>query len=281
MKTNGLILLLIFFIQTSSGLAKENITWFAGDFPPFFIHTGPSKGKGTINAIVNFYKERMPEYEHSHIEANMPRFMKQAQDGEQWCHPWLLKTPEREKFLYYSIPITLALSNHLIIKKSKLSSFGEGNAVALAEILKNNQFTGRVVKGRSYGKKIDALIEQHQADFKIKQVIQEDTSLLKMILHERIDYTINYPPLAEYAAHTFRAQGKFISIPIKEAPAIQPAYVGCDKTLWGRKVIDRINEIARKERNSLQYRQLVTELWLDENSSRILQESYDELMFQE
>ncbi|MBF0280437.1 MAG: TIGR02285 family protein [SAR324 cluster bacterium] len=280
MKLKLTIFVLLMVIQSGALMAKEIIHWYQSDSPPFIILRGPDKGTGSIDSVIKFFQERIPQYEHKNALSNLVRFEKQAKNGENWCHAWLLKTAEREKFLFYSDPATLVLPSHLIIKKENLALFGSQNQVSLEKIFKNKRIKGRVARSRSYGKKIDSLIERYKDVSNLKLVSQKEIQVLKMLLLDRIHYTINYPVVADYLAHQFNAAEKFISIPLKETQDIKKGYIGCARTPWGRQVIDQINQVLKKERTSQLYRKMVTELWLDRNSSRILNTHYDRIMFE-
>jgi uncharacterized protein (TIGR02285 family) len=280
MKLFRLILLITFMVQSSALMAIETIKWYKSNSPPSFILNGPMKGKGSIDLLVKFYQERMPDYNHQNILSNLPRFIKMVKKGDSWCHPRLLKTEERQQYLYFSEPITLSLPNHLIVSKSNLTSFTFKQPIALEAIFQAAHLKGRLFRQRSYGEKIDPIIKRYKNSLNLKFVTQKEMNLFKMLLLGRIDYTINYPNTAEYIAYNLNASGRLTSLPIKEAKSIKQAYFGCAKSPWGRQVINRINAILLKKRNSQEYRDLVSEVWLDKNSSETIKKYYDQLMLE-
>ena len=273
-----LFILMVVFSIGNHLSAKETIKWYKSDSPPSFILEGPMKGKGSKDLLVKYYQERMPIYEHKNILSNLTRFMTQVKKGENWCHPRLLKTAEREKFLYYSKTVTLSLPNHLIVNKTKLNIFDANIPVSLEKIFQNKELKGRLFRERSYGIKIDPLIKLYKSNPNLKLVTKKEKNLFKMLLLGRIDYTINYPTTVEYIAFNLKASGKLMSIPLKETIAVRKAYFGCTKNSWGKKVSDQINIILESVKKKPEYRKLVTEVWLDENASRILNRHYDQMI---
>ena len=278
MKLKILLILLSLAIQSKPIIAKEIINWYHSNSPPFVILRGLEQGKGTIDMIIAFYQKRMPEYNHRDLMSNLPRFVYNVKNREKWCHAWMLKTPEREKFLYYSDPVSLVLPNHLIIKKEKFSAIDNKQIVSLENIFKKSKLKGRLIRSRSYGKKIDLLINQYKNSSNIKLVTQKEKQILEMLLLNRIDYTITYPVTAEYWAYQLNANEKLLIIPIEETQAVNKGYISCAKTAWGQKVIQRINQIVQKEKYNPEYRKLVTELWLSSNASKRMQKFYDQLL---
>ena len=68
--------------------------------------------------------------------------------------------------------------------------------------------------------------------------------LIKLLEAERnIDYTIGHPQEIAWLTRQGIVEDKFKFIPIKEIAPYSIAYIGCTKNKWGKKVINRINQI--------------------------------------
>lgn len=61
--------------------------------------------------------ERMPEYDHSIQRVNRARALQMLQEGGFNCDPTLLWTPERARFIHFSVPSMGTLSNGLVVRK--------------------------------------------------------------------------------------------------------------------------------------------------------------------
>ena len=70
----------------------------------FFIHNGILKGQGYEDLITDILKKHLPEYNHEHMQATISRHYQQWKQGEPACSVAMFKTPEREEFVYFSIP---------------------------------------------------------------------------------------------------------------------------------------------------------------------------------
>lgn len=273
-----LLLVNVSFINPFFTYAQSEINWSVTDHPPYMIIDGTEKGLGSADLLRDFFIERMPEYTHYQKIVNNPRFMAEAKSGNNWCHPFLLKTDEREEFLYYSTPLSILLPNQLIIHRNNILFSENRNSISLEEVFKNKKYSGIIEQERAYGKNIDALINKYESvgSFTKEQIPVDN--ILNMLLLGRVDYTINYTEIIQYFSRELQIEDQYISIPIREEPAIQLVYFSCPKTPWGLKVINRINEIFDEEKNNPEYIKLITEMWVDDNSSRILKETYNELL---
>lgn len=126
------------------------------------------------------------------------------------------------------------------------------------------------------------LIEKHKEKgnifiFKGKSF---SASLVKMMLAERIDYIVEYPWVAGY--YQSELGGKkddLISMQIEELKDNQYIWAGaaCPKNEWGKKIINRINEILRKEIPTERWRGFV-ERWLDKNAIPEYRKAYERII---
>ncbi len=206
-------------------------------------------GKGIVDGVVEIYKEHLPEYDHTHLVANMPRILDLMRRGEKVCYAGFFKTPEREKFVYFSIPNLINYMGTIVIKNSKRKSIFSGvNILSLENLLKNKSLTAGLTQGRSYGKIIDTLIENNkEAKKRILFRSGQDSiqGLLQMLSDERIDYTIGFPWEIPYVAKKIGKRNEFGIIYITEGKDNRwiKNYIGTPKNEWGRELIQKINKI--------------------------------------
>lgn len=114
------------------------------------------------------------------------------------------KTPEREKFAYFTKTSHINESSYLFIKKDRKIAYKNKNLQAL----KNYRFGN--VKGYSHGKVYD------NADYLNKYQAKNELSLVKLVAKNRIDIGVgNKPALMLYAKQShLDDQIQFLSPPI-------------------------------------------------------------------
>ncbi len=247
-RMGGLVLLVALAIP-SNLLARDTITWANDNMPPAFIVDGPEKGNGIVDGVVEIYKAHLPEYDHDHIVGNMARILQMMKNGEKVCYAGFFKTPEREKYIYFSIPNLINYSNIIVVKKSRLKSlFGNKESVSLEALLKNPDLRLGVTRDRSYGGAVDELLKKYKD--KNKNIVYragQDSlkGLLRMLSAERIDYTIGFPWEVPYVAQQINKRDDISALAIEEGKKDYwiKNYMGCPKNEWGRQMIEKINRI--------------------------------------
>jgi len=235
-------------------MARETITWVNENFPPAFIIDGPDKGNGITDGAVSVYKKYLPEYNHRHLVANMARILAMIKEGQKVCYAGFIKTPEREKFIKFSLPNIITYSNAIIVKKDTAASlFGTQRSASLDRLLSDDKLKLGLTKGRAYGGAIDPLINAYigvNKNILIRGGQNELLGLLEMLDHQRIDYTIGYPWEVAYLADQVdkRQHYSVISIRETEDQSWVLSYAGCPNNEWGRKFIKELNAVLIKVR---------------------------------
>lgn len=275
-----LILLVTFFTPTGAW-TKDTISWMEAVAPPFFIHEGEFKGQGYEDLITNILIENLPEYEHSHMIANISRHYQQWKQGEKSCALAMYKTPERMEFAYFSIPSVFTLPTVLIINKKKFSTFGGTKTVHLTEILKSHKYVIGRSKNRSFGIEFDNTLNKYGDDKNIFVYEGQELTLnlFKMLLAGRIDALPGLPEEAMYLAETMGLRDQIMTLNVVENQVNNDAsltYVACSKNEWGKKAIEDINSVLRKERPKENYR-AAYERWLDPSSIEGFRKLYKEV----
>ncbi len=98
---------------------EKKIIWYQSDFPPYVILKGQAREKGIQNQINEYLIKRLPEYEHTYDVANYSRILENLKNERHGVAGPVFKTPEREKYLFYSeIASFLALPNGFIINRA-------------------------------------------------------------------------------------------------------------------------------------------------------------------
>ena len=276
-----LLILSAMLFFSEEGWTKNSIVWLEAVAPPFFIHEGEFEGQGYEDLITDILKKNLPEYEHSHMIANISRHYQQWKQGEQACGLAMYKTPERMEFAYFSIPSVITLPTVLIINKENFANFGGTKTVSLTNLLKSNNFVVGRGKNRSYGIEFDDTLNIYGNDKNIfaYEGPELTLNLFEMLLAGRIDALPGLPEEAMYLAETLGIKDKIMTLNIVENQVNHNAsltYVACSKTEWGKKAIEDINKVLLKVRPTESYR-TAYERWLDSSSIEGFRKLYNEV----
>ena len=274
-----LVILTLTFPALSS--AKDSITWLEAVAPPFFIHEGPLKGQGYEDLITDILENSLPQYTHSRTVANITRHYYEFEQGQKVCNVGLYKTPEREKFMYFSIPSFFTYPTVLIIDKSKWAAFGNSKSVKLEDIMKSKKLIIGRGENRSYGKFVDEILNKYGTKENIFSYEGQELSLnfFKMLKLDRLDGLIGLPEEAMYQAERLGIRDQIMTIAIEEnqsSPESWFSYVACSKTEWGKQAISDINKALLEQRPTDIYR-AAYERWLDESSLEGYRKLYKEV----
>jgi uncharacterized protein (TIGR02285 family) len=276
----GAAIILMVAMYPMIGMAEDSITWMEADFVPGYIHDGPLKGQGYEDAITKILQKDLTGYTHQTLIGNMARMTQEFKQGKQVCNVALFKTPEREAFMYFSVPSTFTLPNGLIAKTDKLSLFGNAKTVSLDDVLKGKIKLG-ISRDRSYGKTIDAVLEKYKNSSNIVVHSGKDVfeSLFQMLIRDRVDCMLGLPEEVMYVAEQQGVKDRIASLTLKENENTYDSwlgYVACSKTDWGKQTIGKINRILKTERPTPEYRGAY-ERWLDEHAHENYRKLYNDI----
>ncbi len=277
--------LLVLVFSAKSIYAQPAITWMEASFPPYLIHEGTYKGQGYGDTVTNILVANLDTYEHKRIQANISRHYDLFKKKENVCTVGLYKNPEREKFLYFSLPSFFTLPNVIVINKNKFDDFGGSNMVSLTEVLKNKALVIGQAKNRSYGPIIDSIFKQYGTNDNVFVYEGKTLSLsfFEMLKRDRLDGIIGLPEEVLYQAENLGIRDQIMTLSIAENQQSLDAwlsYVACSKTPWGKKVIEDINAVLLRERPKESYR-AAYERWLDKGSIPGYRAAYDKYFLSE
>lgn len=250
--------------------AKDSITWMETVMPPYFIQDGPLKEQGYGDLITHIIQEKLTEYTHEKVVTNITRHFHKFKQGERVCSVGLFRTPEREEFMYFSMPSFLTLPAVIIIKKEAHSRFGNRSSIRLDDLLNDKTMSIGLSKDRSYGTSTDAILKRHKGEDNILATTGQELSLnlFKMLMKGRLDGIIGLPDEALYQAEQLGIREQVMTLTIEENLNGYEGWlssVGCSKNAWGEAVIDKINAVLREQRLTEGYR-AAYERWLDPNA---------------
>ncbi len=252
--------------------SNQTITWYRADFPPVTIVEGPNAGLGFFDRVTDLLSDQLPDYDHRHQVANFKRIIIELKNKKNVCCPSLYKTRERDTFISFSIPAMVVLPNVLITQKSlkdKLGPYLDRNKrVGLTGLLENKNIRLGISNGRKYSGGIDEVLSQFQGAENISIRSGEDVfkGLLDMLFLGRIDCIIGYPIEASYF---LKGKPEFNKLQIyfiaENKIDFTIGHVGCPKTEWGEKIIERVNQVLIEHRQTPEYLDFY-EHWLNDDT---------------
>ena len=251
--------------------AKETITWFQPDFPPYVIVSEDNKSKGIDNQIVQYVIDNLPEYDHRFLVASYKRILSSLKHGKKGIVTPLFITSERQKYLTYSnIPNYLALPNGFVINKDNLKTFEtyltSAKHIDIEAVLHSGQFSIGISSGRSYYGILDEVIHKHSnSNIFFERSGADQLGVLNMLGAERVDAAFGFPVEVQYFSDILGLDYNFTTLTIHNTPLFSPVYFAAPSDKWGREIIDKINTIINREGVIERFNNYY-EYWLDDKS---------------
>lgn len=233
--------------------AKERLTWLLRDLPPLTIFEGSQKSQGAVDQMLALLMEQMPEYEHSILRVNRARALQMLQEGGFNCDATLLWTPERARFIHFSVPSMGTLSNGLIVRnqdKDMVAPFLVDGRVDLKALLASQTARLGMVGERSYSSPVDALLKATPSHNLIPHYGSDAVrSLLQMQNLGRLKWLLAYWPEVRYLSQELGQPLEDLTFyPIQGVADYQFIHVGCSDTPLGHAAIDHIDQLLLKLR---------------------------------
>ena len=235
----------------ASGHAGDTVTWAYFSYPPLFILENEKDPTGFGFDITNLAISAMPEYRHVVRKIPIKRFIQQMKTGKNCiCAYGMIKTPDREKWAFFSHPCRIIMPRMIVIRKDDLTKFGGGSAVSLSRLIKNEKLTLLLKKGTRYGARIDKILNESSGLDNISYLYSDELGrqALKMLMARRGDYFLSLSSTI-YDAEKLGYADDIALIPIEDETYITGC-VACSKNERGRRVIEKVNSMLRKEISS-------------------------------
>ncbi|WP_236237332.1 MULTISPECIES: TIGR02285 family protein [Pseudomonas] len=229
--------------------AKERLLWLVRDLPPFTIFEGSEKGQGVVDQMLPLLIEQMPEYDHAIVRVNRARGIQMLQDASSFtCDPTLLWTPERAKYVKFSMPTLAVMSSGVMVRtegEALLAPYLDGQQVDLKGLIDSTQLKLGIVAERSYSTQIDDILRQlPDTAFSRHYGNDATASLLQMQQLGRLQLVLGYWPEMRYL---IQQQGGDLDAyhfhPIQGVNRYQFLHVGCSDSPLGRAAIEHIDQL--------------------------------------
>ncbi|HEN8800721.1 TPA: TIGR02285 family protein [Pseudomonas putida] len=229
--------------------ARERLFWLVRDLPPFTIFEGSEKGQGVIDQLLPILIGQMPEYDHSIVRVNRARGIQMLQDPNSFtCDPTLLWTPERARYVHFSMPSLGVLSGGLVLRRENqalVEPFLSGQDVDLLALFKQPALKLGIVAERSYGTQIDTILGQLPGTSLSRHYGNDATAnLLQMQQLGRLRMVLGYWPEVRYL---IQQQGGSLTEyqfhPAQGVERYQFLHVGCSDSPLGRAAVAHIDQL--------------------------------------
>lgn len=260
------------FVVAKSVLAAENvqksIQWAINDAPPFHIIDGPYQGLGICDVLVDAIHRALPEVKRSVWLMPQPRISAALDEGVSLCFPCMILKGSEDSKAFYSLPTHIYEPHHVITTKSKAAEFNSlfGKPLVFETLLANGHYRFGYPAGRRYGS-LQPLLDKYPAAL-VRPGSGGTGAIMQMIKANRLDYTLDYPVVANYFKNT--GQGTLAKLPLREnAGQPVPGAIGCARNDWGRQVVTEINQVMSQVRQDPDFIR-VLELWAAEDAAAYL-----------
>ncbi|WP_028863860.1 hypothetical protein [Psychromonas aquimarina] len=274
MKLSGLLMIFFLFSCPLVLTAKETVLWRVTDWPPFYILEGKDKGKGLYDEMITLLSRGMPEYTHVRKEMNTDRVRNEMNKGTKVCHPSVLFNTEGT----LSVVNSILLPHRLIFQKndSRLTKFND--PASLDILFADKEVRGGIIP-RRYTAALNKITNKHSFRDHLYKT-PHYKKVIKMLLHNRLDYIIEYTPIISYSAKQLGIENNTTSKEILETQdtPFLLVYVACPKTDWGQMMIDKINKILLSESKTSDFLNFRIR-WYDNSSKKLLEKYYQEHYF--
>ncbi|MDC8783693.1 TIGR02285 family protein [Roseateles koreensis] len=231
----------------------NDMTWSVPDWPPFFIlqqgrepQALAELGRGSLDNLISGLAREMPERMHKFKVLNSRRFWRAIEAGEPICSVAAIRTPERSKLAYFA-PLILLPPVHLIVRADEVEKFGTTrDGVALPLLLLKSDVVGLLEAGRSYGAGLDKVLDQATTTGLRRESMSRAGQSARLVAQGRVDFSIDYPGVAEYINQNDNLKAKLAALPIQGSSAWIESQAACPRTPWGLDTITAIDKAMRR-----------------------------------
>jgi uncharacterized protein (TIGR02285 family) len=223
-------------------LQAEDIHWLQADFSPCHIPVNSDKA-GYCDLIDQIIIAKLPEYSHTFELSTLSRYANIVHTDAEFCTSDLLRSPEREKYLFYSHTRLYVLPNGVISREgdSRLALYiNENEEVNFEELLQSGLVLG-LNEGRFYGAGIDQLLKQ-VGDKSPIVLATSELKTIQMLIMNRFDYTLGNPTEIGLFEFTEPKSNKVVFYPIAGRNNLLSTHISCRKSEHGIQVIDKIDQ---------------------------------------
>jgi len=234
-------------LLASGAQARDKMSWLMPDVPPASMPVDGKPTTGIADQIVLYISAHWPDAEHRFIYANPKRTWLMIERGEQACVVAALRNAERDKLAYFVntnlVPPLQLVAQETTLPRLPLNAHGEAD---LQKLLADPVLRGIVVERRSYGAAVDDLLARRPANSRLETTSVGDygRNVLKLVVHGRVDYTLDYDYALQYASKSEPEVGALKTVPIAQNNKPMLGGIACPRNAWGMATVKRIDQIV-------------------------------------
>ncbi len=249
-KKTGLFLLL--YSSLSHSEPSKQILWFQYDLPPYHILRGKYVGQGPLDYMFQRWRNSLPEYRHVSIPVNTTRMLREFNSNRDYrCITGSFAFPQSKENWLWSKPIYVEPPAVVVTRNDVWAKLNKPKSIDFDNLLNHSDLIFGHFDGRIYSGEIDQQIESVINNENIISIATQASgeSLMKMLHRRRVDYILEYLPEIHWLTLSKQLgyAKDFATIALKNHKSLLPVHVGCVKSQWGEKIIQRLNQAINND----------------------------------
>lgn len=250
-----------------------SITWLENDGKPFYIEKSQANPYGGLcNEITDMLIEALPEIKHTKVMLPQKRGSKYLDEGHMACYACMIHREEKTNRATYSIPTTVYPPFSVLSTPDTAVKITQkhGNPVSLISLLTDANFIYGQNDARKFGNLIDTIAintKLYESAALSSTGSNANYALLSQLEHGYIDYTIEYPFVADYYNQKNQKNIQKLAVNIPEKNMIFGA-IGCSSSApnnYAEKVLAKINTVLKNKILADEKYQLSQRIWLEQS----------------
>jgi len=240
-------------------LESLSIQWAVTDSPPFYVLHGEYQRRGICDVLTRVVHRYLPQQKASYLQMPQPRIAQALDNKESVCFPCMIHKPAGDDRALYSLPTHLYHPHHIITNETTARTLQAlyGHPVSLEKLLGDTRFRLGYPVGRRYGL-LQPLLNEHDP-YLARAGSGGEVAILHMISSGRLDYTIDYPIVANYFERLYNRSMVTLEIAENKQQSVEGA-IGCANNAWGKSKVSEINRVITKIRQDPELLE-VLQLW--------------------
>lgn len=267
------MIMVIVLVPITYASERLSITWLETDNKPFFVDKSEQYPLGGLcNNITDLLIEAMPNFKHQKSLLPPKRLSKYLDDGHLACYACMIHRDKKTNRATYSIPTAVYPSFSVLSTEERALKIKQkhGNPVSLISLLTDANFIYGQNDARKFGSKLDAIAKNtklYESAALSGTGSHANQALLSQLEHGYIDYTIDYPFVADYYNQQNQQNIQKLSIANPTQNVVFGA-IGCSTNApnnYAEKVLAEINEALKNKVLPSEKYQQSQRIWLEQS----------------
>ncbi len=234
-----------------------HITWLQSNTAPFHLaKTAQTPDGGLCDYLVEQLISELPDIKHTRLMLPQKRIGKYLDEGQQACFPCMIHRKVNTPRVFYSVPTTVYPPFAIIAsaKTAKVISQQHSSPINLVKLLTDNKFIFGQSAARKFTPELNTIARNTKSDQHTSlswNSENESSSVINRLNHGYIDYTIDYPFLADYY-NRFSEFDNVVTLPIADhADKLVLGAIGCSTNAPNNFANNALKKINRVLTNSI------------------------------